>query len=215
MPGQFHDAPRVVDARQGRLRNDDGKVRVGQRGQHGATDPRGTVDDHIVQAARFGKLFCLLPDQGDELPRILLGDPEPRVDERPVGRIREVPLAAEVFPHLDDLDGADAGAEPAALAGEGIDDEVVVGPPDRIEPAHLGALAAGDARVRVDPRGFAAPELVRLDEARVEQEVQVRRVDVAVHHDLVLCQRGERRREDRLTRAAFAADDHDLLHSDS
>jgi len=46
----------------------------------------------------------------------------------------------------------------------------------------------------------------------VEQKMQVGGVNVAVHHDLPVRQNGEARREDRLSRSSFTADDKELPH---
>ena len=84
---------------------------------------------------------------------------------------------------------------------------------DRVETAQLLALAARRAMARLDPRLATGGETLPPRDARLEDQVQVSRVHVAIGDHGFFCQRGERRQDRRLPGAAFAADDHKFLHT--
>ena len=81
------------------------------------------------------------------------------------------------------------------------------------EPAVRQARAAAGAVILPDDRLVPAAELVAFLDPRRKDQVQVRRVHVAVGDDRPVGQHGKRRGQAGLARPALAADDDQFLHA--
>ena len=94
-------------------------------------------------------------------------------------------MAGEGIDHCHRLLRANLQAEAAALAGKGVDLELL----DGVEATGINAETATSARLRVDNGYLQAPELVCLLHCRLEHQVEVGSIDIAVAEDLVVRQR--------------------------
>ncbi len=82
---------------------------------------------------------------------------------------------------------------------------------DRSEAAIFQAGTAARAVGRTDHGLVTAPELVPFHDAGRQNQMQIRRIDIAVCDHRLGGEGGERCGQACLARAALAADDHDLL----
>ncbi len=219
---EVDDPKHVVDAAWGGLRDEQYVVRAGHRRLRRAPGSRRSIDEDPVGAGFAGAYDRLLANPRDELARVLFARLEVRVYERSVGRYRDAPSPAALLGQSHGSLGADVLADAAPLARDGVHERAraALGADERhrLEPARVHAESASGAPVGIDFRELAGDEIAARRFARVEHEVQVRRVDVAVCERRAsgiavgTRDRGERRGDEGLPAASLAAHHDDLLH---
>jgi len=137
------------------------------------------------------------------------------VHHRAAARLRNHPLAAGVFRKLDGLHRAEPDANAASLAGNGVDHETgrISGRAVcRAETAVFCAPAAGDAVLLPDHGHVSAAEFMALPDLRIEDEMEVRGIHVAVGDNGAVRQASERGGEAGLAGPSLSAQDDDFLH---
>ena len=100
---------------------------------------------------------------------------------------------------IDCLFWTKSAADPAAFTFAGIDHEIVA---DRRKAAQLSAQAAAAAVLGYNGRFTAADEIVRLHDARSEQQMQIGSIDIGVAEQMILRQRSEGPAETQATGGA-------------
>ena len=110
---------------------------------------------------------------------------------------------------IDGAGRAEIDADPAALAEDGINLELVVYSP---EAAKIKAGAAGSAEIKIDNRLATAHEIGPPPDIRLHQQMQIRRIDIRIAEDAIFRQSGKGCGQTRLTRPSLAADDHYFTH---
>jgi len=218
MPRQCEDPFEVVFPGYRGLGDHEHLCSTAQRRDDRAADARGAVHDDQGMPLLLGDATGLAAHHGDELARVLGRDAQPGVDHGPAPGLRDHPVPAGTVGKIDGLLRTEVRAHPAALAGYGVNTEGVPArsclvPHDGIVPAQVLAGAAPGAVLLPDHGLAAADELVLRHDLRLQEQVHVRRVHVAVRYDRVLCQHGQRGSQAGLARTTLAADDDKLLYA--
>jgi hypothetical protein len=217
MRGQLQHPREIVLAGDGRFGDDQHLGGAAQRSDDRTADAGGAVDDHQIALLFLGDAPGLLAHGGDQLARILGGHPQPGMDHRPATGIGNHPFAAEPLGKIDGLFRAETHTDPAALAGHRIDDAARTGfgfmGPHRVEPAEVAANSAAGAVRLADDRLVPAAKIVTLPDIRLQHQMQIGRVDVAIGEHRLFSQHGERGGDAGLAGPPLAADNDQLFHS--
>jgi hypothetical protein len=134
------------------------------------------------------------------------------MNHRAKPRLRYEPLAVDSVFEFYCINGTEAGAYAASFARDRINnirlsDHIVgrAGENSSVEVAHLFTPAAAYTLFRNNRRQFAAAEIVRLFYVRLQYEMQICGINVAIGKHGVGCERRKRGNDAGLSRAAFAA----------
>ena len=206
----------VVLSGRGGFHHGHSQIRAGKGADHRAAHAGRAVAEQPVQPALSGQFPRTGFEQRHQAAGIFRSGGQLGVHKGAQPGFAHIPLAAVPFGKGYGFVRAQAVADSAALAGQGVDLGHACFKVYGLKAAEGDALAAARAACRVHHGRVAGDERLFTDAARVQQNVQIGHIHIQVRErqaqPFCMGQGREGGAETGLARAPFAADDDDLRH---
>ena len=218
MRHKLHHALKIMDARDGGLRDEHHEIRTGDRCDDGAAGAGRSVAENQLMAQLSRQLGGAVAHLRHKPSRILLRNAKLRMHHGPMIRAGDIPTPRDVGCAGNCLHRTDPQTESATFAEKRLDpirhaDEVVgrTVEVNGVEMTCRRTFAATEAGIRINRTRRSPCEIVRFTNHRHQQQMQIGRVDVVVRKHLALRQTGQRSDDRRLARPPLAANHGDFL----
>ena len=165
----------------------------------------------------FGDRTRGLAHLGHQFARVFGRDAQSGVDQWTVAGVGDVTFTTFALGKIDGLQRAGAHADAAPFAGQRVNHvfglaSLIADGQDRSVTTKVQAASTAETILIANGGLVAGDEGIAPEDRGIQDQVQVRRIHVAIGQHLALGQRGECRHDAGLARPALAADDDQFFH---